>query len=350
MSIRTTLENGWNALLLADPSACLRWLVLRRLMARPADDDEVVELASERVNDSLVRELTTLQLDDGSWPAQAAVGHGGKVQRTAQALMRLGYLGFDHDLPAVAKGADFLFSFQERDGSWPLSLEQESRKKYSNYDQIPLQTALPLRGLAACGYAAHPASERAYEWLMSMRLDDGAWPTGYIGGNRGYVAGYRRLAHSRWGCRSNTTAALLCLAAHPQRRHSAEAERGLDLLLGRETSEKRPIGNDVARTLGFEPVKGFFTYYGVFDLALILKLCAQIGASVDDQRVAHLLSITRETQGDHGLWPYGQNPAASRWITFDLLHTLADLGHSPEWVPMEPSTPFTPYPERDRRY
>jgi hypothetical protein len=343
-------KQNWLPLLLADPSACLRWLVLRRLMAVPAGDDEVLELAEQRAIDPLARDLIMLQLDDGSWPSHTQLGYGSSVQRTGQALLRLGYLGFDSDYPAVDRGARFLFSVQRKDGSWPRLLEHESQDRASKYDHIPLQTALPLRGLASCGYATHPDCERAYEWLLSMRLEDGAWPTGYVDGSRGFVAGYRRLAHSRWGCRSNTTGALLCLALHPQRRHSNEAFRGLDLLLGRETAERELIGFDVARTLGFEPVRGFFTYYGGFDLALILKLCSLIGASLDDTRVARLVSVTGELQGDYGLWQYAQNPAASRWVTFDLLSSLDEIGFSSDWSPMEPRTPFAPYPERQGRF
>ena len=38
------------------------------------------------------------------------------------------------------------------------------------------------RGLAAAGYAEDPRAERAYEWLLGQRLDDGAWPTGRASG------------------------------------------------------------------------------------------------------------------------------------------------------------------------
>jgi hypothetical protein len=338
------------ALLLADPSVCLRWLVLRHLMKRTDDDCEVVELASQRRADPLVSELINQQDADGSWPANEQLGYGGAVQHTAQALMRLGYLGFGSDLPAVTLAAQFLFSVQDDDGSWPLSLSAEGRKTHSNYDQIPLQTALPLRGLAACGFATDPRSERAYDWLLSVRLDDGAWPTGYSAASYGYVAGYRRLAHSRWGCRSNTTAALMCFASHPERCSSPEAIRGLDLLLGRETNEKKPIGFDIARTLGFEPARGFFTYYGVFDLALVLKLCSRIGASSEDKRVARILSVVSEMRGRYGLWQYVARPSASRWVTYDLLRTLNEMSDNPEWISMEPITPFAPYPSQDKRY
>ena len=65
----------------------------------------------------------------------------------------------------------------------------------------------------------HKNAERGYEWLLAQRLADGSWPTGMAFGQRGYVAGYRRLPRSD-GCRANTTGALACLAHHPRRRTS----------------------------------------------------------------------------------------------------------------------------------
>jgi hypothetical protein len=319
-------------------------------MDRPDKDQEVNELAALRLSDSLVTDLLGQQKPDGSWPQGGSGSTGSSIQRTAQALMRLGYLGFGPDLPAVARGAEYLFSVQQVNGAWPLAPEGSDSSRYQQYDRVPLQTALPLRGLAACGYAADARAEQSYEWLLSTRLDDGAWPTGFVSGNYGYVAGYRRLAHSRWGCRSNTTGTLVCLALHPERRHGAEAIRGLDLLLGRETSERQALGHDLIRTLGFEPARGFFTYYGPFDLALLLFLCRQIGASTDDERIARALSVVLENQGEYGLWHHVDRPAASRWLTFDLLCNLSGLDLSQEWVSLEPRTPFSPYPARDRRF
>ena len=215
---------------------------------------------------------------------------------------------------------------------------------------IPLQTAIPLRGLAACGYATDARAERAYAWLLAQRLDDGAWPTGLAAGNPGYVAGYRRLAHSRWGCRSNTTGALLCLSLHPQRRTSSEARRALDLLLGRETREAYALGFEVARLMGAEPVRGFITYFARYDLALVLALCARVGATTSDVRVAELIAYVKGLQGPYGLWDYAARPQASRWVSLDLLRSLARLDESGEWLSAEPRTPFQPYPSRPRRY
>ena len=55
------------ALLLADPSPCLRWLALRDLFGRPTDDPELQELAMAREHDSLLADLVAMQAPDGSW-------------------------------------------------------------------------------------------------------------------------------------------------------------------------------------------------------------------------------------------------------------------------------------------
>lgn len=347
----------WAALLLADPSVCLRMLVLRELLGRPDDDEEVRELAGLREQDPLVADLLALQQPDGSWEQVDAQSQLRPVRATALALSRLGYLGFGTDYPAVRRGTEFLLSRQQPDGSWSLAetrtgaidghLIEEGDEGYS---MMPLQTALPLQGLAACGYATNPQAERAYEWLLTQRLDDGAWPTGIASGNYGYVGGYRRLAHSRWGCRSNTTGALICLAHHPERRTSAEARRALDLLLGRETRERQNLGFDVTRLIGVERARGFLTYYARFDLALVLDLCGRVGFGRDDPRVADLVEFVREQQGSYGMWEYIPHPQVSRWVTFDLLRSLSRLDTSGDWVGLEPRTPFQAYARRVRRF
>jgi hypothetical protein len=213
----------------------------------------------------------------------------------------------------------------------------------------PLQTAIPLRALAMCGYAGDERAERAFEWLLAQRLDDGAWPTGVVSGTFRRVAGYRRLPHSRWGCRSNTTAALMCLALHPERRLGEEARRALDHLLGRETRERHTLGFEVARLIGAEPARGFLTYHARFDPGAVLDLCWRIGATTEDPRVADLADFVVEAQGPYGLWEYSPARQASRWVTFDLLRSLTRLDERGDWLALEPRTPFRPYPPRARR-
>jgi hypothetical protein len=346
----------WIPLLLADPSPSLRFLVLRELLDRA--DGEVDELIELRERDPLVAPLLEAQSPDGSW-GETHSGRGGSLRATWLALMRLGYMGLGPDVPAVRRGAVYLFSQQLQDGSWPLPGDDAEEHVYSGgrspgaregYSMIPLQTAMPLRALALCGYATDPRAERAYEWLLVQRLADGAWPTGIASGTYGYVAGYRRLAHSRWGCRSNTTGCLICLASHPTRRTSSAARRALDLLLGRETRERRWLGFEVARLIGAEPARGFLTFFARFDLALVLDLCWRVGISLEDQRVAELAKFILGEQGPYGLWEYAAHPEASRWVTWDLLRSFSQLHAEDGWVGLEPRTPFQAYSRKPRRF
>jgi hypothetical protein len=349
----------WPSLLLADPSPCLRYLVLRDLFVRPPDDPELAELTPLRQTDPLLADLLALQAPDGSWPPNVlAVGRAGssRTQMTAFALARLGYLGFDASFPPAARAAEFLFAQQRPDGSWPLGDDVALTDGLSEmpvkerYTLISLQTSFPLRGLAMTGFATDPRAERAYEWLLAQRLEDGAWPTGIAaGGVFGYVGGYRRLAHSRWGCRSNTTGALICLALHPEHRTREAARKALDHLLGRETRDTFALGHEVARMVGAEKPRGFFTYFARFDLALLLDLCGRVGASKEDPRVADLLAFLQTLPSEFGLWSYPERPQISRWLTFDLLRSMARLDAG-DWVGSEPRTPFRAYPKRERRY
>ncbi|MDI7275740.1 MAG: hypothetical protein QME94_07165, partial [Anaerolineae bacterium] len=145
----------WAALLLADPSPCLRYLVLRELLDRPEDDPEVQELAALREEDPLVAGLLARQAPDGSWDGDSIPGlrPGQRLYATAGALARLGYLGFGPGHPAVQRAAGFIFALQEEDGSWPLPGYDEEEEEPQGYTMIPLQTARPLRGLALSGYA-----------------------------------------------------------------------------------------------------------------------------------------------------------------------------------------------------
>jgi hypothetical protein len=311
-------------LLLADPSPALRRRVLTELLDVPDDDPEVSELAT------LMRRHPSL---DEHPPAD--------LRRAAFQLCRLAYAGIGRDHPRVRELAEQVFAQQRADGSFPLPRE-------GTYSMMPLQTALPLRGLAAAGYAEDPRAERAYEWLLGQRLDDGAWPVGVAHGQKGYIAGYRRLPGSR-GCRANTTGALAALALHPKRAQSDAARVPLDLLLQRETRDEWAVGSEVARLVGVEPPSGFITFYARFDLAFLLELAGRCGAARDDPRVDDLVEFLLTVRGENGLWQHPTHPELARWLTFDILRSLRRL-EGGEWIGLAPRTAFRAYPKRRRRY
>jgi len=345
----------WTPLLLANPSPSLRLLVLRDLLNRREDNGEVRELTELQEEDPLILRFLALQNDDGSWRGnERGEAILGRIRLTAHALMGLGYLGLGPEHPAVKRGAEFIFGQQQNDGSWPLdtkgALLNGAHLSDIKYHTIPLQAALPLLGLAWAGYATDLRAENAYDWLLEEQLPQGGWPSGRHYRKCIFAAGYRRLAHSKFGCRTNTTAAVSALALHPKRRTSQAARRGLDLLLAHEHRQAHTLGFEVARIIGAERPRGGFTYFRRYDVAQILDLSWRIGASLEDGRVADNVRFVKELQGPYGLWEYQPHPEVSQWVTFDLLRSLSRLDAETDWFSMEPRTPFQPYPKKPRRF
>ncbi|MFX0053335.1 MAG: hypothetical protein ACFFAX_05110 [Promethearchaeota archaeon] len=343
----------WIPLLLADRSPSLRRLVLKELLNRPNDDPEVMELDELIAQDPPVANLLKKQGSDGSWKNTDLGGTETKekVRSTSFALQRLGYIGLARDHPAMTRGVEYIFSMQRTDGSWAIPQTYDGSSLDGGvYTMVPLQTSIPLIGIAVAGYATDNRAEPAYEWLIDQRLEDGAWPTGKVGEVLGYRAGYRRMPHSDWACRTNTTLALTALAHHPSRRSSPEAKRALDLLLGRETRDRKTVGLNVARLVGFEQHRGHFTYHARFDPALILDLSWRIGADKNDERVKDLIKWIEQQQGLYGLWEYQPRPEATRWITFDILRSLSRIDDAKDWVSQSLRAPFSAYPMRRKRF
>jgi hypothetical protein len=316
--------NGAELLLLADPSPSLRRRVLIELLDAPESDAEVADLTPRR-DGELARALAV----DG--------GRDAGLRELTWALCRAAYLGFDRRAPAVERIAEVVFGRQKRDGSFPLAAFRRGADD-RRYSMMPLQAALPLRGLAAVGYATDPRAERAYEWLLAQRLDDGAWPIGIAAGQPGYIAGYRRLPGST-GCRVTTEGAIAALVLHPERRRSPETRRALDLLLQRETRDEWAVGTEVERLAGTGVVPGFVTAYARFDLGFVLELATRAGAGLDDPRAASIEAFLASRRGPAGLWEHPTRPDLSRWLTFDLLLSRRRLAEG-DWAGTAPSLPF----------
>lgn len=357
-----------NVLLLADASPSLRARTLVELGAVAEDDAEVTRLRAEVAASTEV--VDVLDAVERSTPRQLAY-----------LLCRLAYLGYDG--PEVTSIAGAIFELQQKDGSWPLFAEDDERlagddpdspsatqsaarsvsprrkraqptvsPRSEKWRMIPQQTSIPLRGLAAAGFATDPRAERAYDWLIAQRLEDGAWP-GDIKADHSRsmgTPGYRKLPRSP-GCRSATTGALAALALHPERRTSGAAHDALDHLLARETRDQWSLGHEVARLVGFERARGTLTFYATFDLAFLLDLASRCGVAPDEPRVVELAEFLESLRGPFGLWEHPSHPQLSRWLTFDLDASLQRL-QAGGWTGAGSTerVPLRAYPKLRRRY
>lgn len=340
-------------LLLGDPSPSLRWRAAVELDGATDEDDEVKAWRAEINLSEDVRVLVARLKVAGSRP-----------QTAGYLLCQLAHLGYRG--PALAAAVDAIFASQQPNGSWsgsPIAdapgrdAETASAAAYVPIDGprfVTMQNVVPLRGIAAAGFATDPRAERAYEWLLGVRLPDGSWPAGPkadLGAAGRPVPPekeYRRLTRGR-GCRSATTGAVACLAMHPQRRRSEAARIGVDHLLARETRDVSTLGWEVSRLIGLERAMGQVTFYATFDLAFLLDLASRCGVSPQDRRVHDLVAYLETLRGPYGLWQHPNHPQLSGWLSFDLersLHRLADG----DWIGNEEPVSFTPYRRGTRRY
>jgi hypothetical protein len=313
-----------NPLLLADRSPSLRLRALTELADVAADDPEAAGLRAAIAASAEVRRALADRPADS-----AGLGY---------LLCRLAYLRYDG--AEVTEIAEELFARQQPDGSWPLWLDERPaagpdrgrgrrRPRAESYTVVPVQTAVPLRGLAAAGRATDPRAERAYEYLLRQRLDDGSWPSDRKADLApSSVPGYRRLPGSS-GCRATTTAVVACLALHPSRRASAVTAMALGHLLAAASREEWSLGWEVARLLGWETAEGRFTFYARLDLGFLLDLATRCQPQAADPRLAGLAEFLEERRGPFGLWEHPAHPQLSRWLTLDLDSSLRRLATAP---------------------
>jgi hypothetical protein len=345
-------------LLYGDPSPALRWRTAVELDGASDDDAEVMAWRAASEASDEIRSLV----------AQLALERGNPYG-AAYLLCRLAYLGYTG--PALADASEEVFAHQQHDGSWqvPADPEQPAPKRKRRaaappdafasepYSVLTMRTVVPLRGVAAAGFATDPRAERAYEWLLDQRLNDGSWTgshrEGYGFDFRSGKTGsgdpeYRKLTRGN-GCRSATTGAVACFALHPERRRSEAARIGVDHLLARETHDEANLGWEVSRLVGLQRATGGLTFYVTHDPAFMLHLAARCGVSAEDRRVRDLVTYLESLRSPYGLWQHHAHPQLSRWLTFDIECSLGELTDG-DWIGNEEPVSSIPYQRGRRRY
>jgi len=74
--------------------------------------------------------------------------------------------GFNNQDPVILKAAEFLFSFQTKEGDF----RRIYGKQYSpNYSAAIMELQIKA------GYTDEPRIEKEFKWLLSVRQDDGGW-------------------------------------------------------------------------------------------------------------------------------------------------------------------------------
>ena len=210
----------WKSILKVDPTDLLlqeagnldKYYILREIMEKSEDDTEVSNL-----KDTLVNEILGKQLENGSWNGNPYDYQDG----TTHQLMKLIELGLSAQDAPVKKGTEYLFQYQVENGSFV----QEGTQCGVEAGLVP--TNAVLLALARMGYGDHPKVAKGYEWLCSWQDEDGSWISPRAKKSRDKGEGY---PHPYCGLHA-TCNSLLGLSATKKTRESQAAKRGAEFIL-----------------------------------------------------------------------------------------------------------------------
>lgn len=136
------------------------------------NDDAIVKRAIEY--------LKNTQEEDGSWWGRWGVNY---IYGTWQGLRGLYYIGEEMNQDWVVRARDWLESAQNTDGGWgetPASYESSDLKGQG--PSTPSQTAWAMMGLLTGGDANRKSLQRGAQYLASTQNEDGSWTEDEITG------------------------------------------------------------------------------------------------------------------------------------------------------------------------
>ena len=76
---------------------------------------------------------------------------------------------------AIARGAEWLKSVQNKDGGWGESCKGYETLQFEPHASTPSQTAWAVIGLVSAGEAESEAARKGVEWLQKHQRQDGTW-------------------------------------------------------------------------------------------------------------------------------------------------------------------------------
>ncbi len=245
------------------------------------------------------RRIVRKQNPDGSWtyPQPKESIRSVENYNQIETYQTLGVLveefGFTRAHPAIRKAANYLFSFQTRDGDF--------RGIYGN-QYTPNYSAGIAELLIKAGYGKDPRVRKAFRWLLTIRQHDGGWaiPLRTTGRKLDAISlGQETVEPNRDKASSHmvTGVVLRAFAAHPGYRRSAAAHQaGALLVRSLFRKDRYPDRGGADYWLKFS-----FPFWFT-DLISALDTLSWLGFSQNEPGIEQGLAWFRNTQQPSGLW------------------------------------------------
>jgi hypothetical protein len=207
--------------------------------------------------------------------------------------------GFSREYPTIRKTADFLFGFQTEEGDF--------RGIYGN-QYTPNYTAAIIELLTKAGYQNDDRIDKGFNWLISIRQNDGGWaiPIRTISSKKGdsptLLQALRNPVpfepdRSKPLSHCITGVVLRAFAAHPKHRNSRDAKRAGELLKSRFFKPDKYPDRKAASFWTSFTFPFWFT-----DLLSTLDSLSMMNFSQKDIEIKGALNWLRAKQRENGLW------------------------------------------------
>ncbi len=329
--------DNWRNLLTFDPlpallskgDSAIKYFVERDLL------DLEVDSIQKLWNLPEPKKILNKQLPDGSWPRTdkkqyPAVKH--QLFDTWRVVNQLvGKYGFTREHPQLEKAVEFLFSCQTEVGDFRGILANQ----YATY-----YTGAILATIIQAGYEQDPRVEKCFQWLLSMRQDDGGWSIPMITHTFDRRTQYKLQTEnhppvepdrSKPFSHNWTGMVLRAFAAHPVYRHLEEAKHACELL------KSRFFQADVYSSLQAAHYWIRFEYpFWWNNLVSALDIMVKMGLSVKDPQIEKGINWLIEHQQSEGFWKvnyYSDTPEKSTpqtmerklWVSLAICRILKEL-------------------------
>jgi hypothetical protein len=228
--------------------------------------------------------------------------------------------GFTRKHPALARAAEFLFSFQSDEG--------DLRGIYGNQYATTYVGAI-TEVLVKAGYADDPRITKVFRWLLEIRQSDGGWaiPWRTIGVPFSEFTDPERYPtpvapdRSKPASHLATGMVLRAFAAHRARRKSPEARRAGELLAAR--LYKRDFYGDRCDPMYWERVSFPFWFT---DIVSALDSLSHLRLEADSPAISFALARLRKLQRADGTFGLrlqkGKDRDLPRWICLAVCRSL----------------------------
>jgi len=340
------LEESTLKWLLEEVNPSVRYFALRDILEKREDDQEVISAKETIFNSELVTKILTKQNSDGSWE-KTSDPYLPKYKASYWQIMLLGQLGLDKADIRVEKACEYIFKFQQKEGSFisqtpeTLVKEYESRVKKGRKlpprdewvssttfeQQLSCLTGNMVAALIRLGYQHDNRVKKALTWLIQIQNRDGGWLCPY----------WRAHVKDKHGCLHGTICALEAFSEVKQDNQTEQievaVEKGAEFLLMHRLFKADHHGYKTINPAWL--LLGFPWFYG-YNILRGLDVLTKLGY-VNDGRLEDAVKLLLQKGQNNGAWILENTPAGrmytnvekkgkpSKWITLIALRVLKRL-------------------------